>query len=208
MIDLFSNTEPENQRIIKKDIVPDLIYIENYIPNLEHDELLLKIDRNLWSNELRRRVQHYGYKYNYKARSINHSMRVDDLPTWAENIGNRLCQDNYFSSPPDQLIVNEYLPGQGITNHIDCEPCFEGVVISISLGSCATMNFVHSKTKEKIPVLLKPKSAVVLKGKSRYNWTHGIPARKSDIINGVKKNRTRRVSLTFRKVIIEESHRS
>lgn len=204
MIDLFSNTESENPRIIKKDIVPDLVYIENYISDFEHDELLLQIDKNPWSNELRRRVQHYGYKYNYKARNINHSMRVKDLPKWAKSIGNRLFKDNYFNSPPDQLIVNEYLPGQGITNHVDCEPCFEGIVISISLGSFATMNFVNNNTKQKIPVLLSPKSAVVLKGDSRYKWTHGIPARKSDTINGIKKERTRRVSLTFRKVILEE----
>ncbi|MGH1339572.1 MAG: alpha-ketoglutarate-dependent dioxygenase AlkB [Aureispira sp.] len=202
MINLFSNVSSRNQCIIKKDIVPDLIYIENYISDFEHDNLLLQIDKNSWLTELKRRVQHYGYKYNYRARSINRSMQVKDLPTWAKSIGNKLYEDNYFDTLPDQLIINEYLPGQGITNHIDCEPCFEDVVVSISLGSFTTMNFVNDRTKEKIPVVLSPKSAVILKGDARYKWTHGIPSRKSDIIKGIKKERTRRVSLTFRRVIL------
>jgi len=203
MIDLFSTIQTENSRIIVKDIVPDLIFVENYISDAEHNNLIHEIDKNTWSDELKRRVQHYGYKYNYKARSISLSMKVQDLPYWAVELGNRLTNDGYFSANPDQLIINEYLPGQGITDHVDCEPCFEDTVISISLGSYATMNFTNKKTKEKIPVLLPPKSAVVLKGKSRYDWMHGIPARKSDKIKGIKNMRTRRVSLTFRKIILE-----
>lgn len=203
MIDLFSNIESEKPQKIKKDIVPDLIFIENYISDAIHDKLLIEIDKNIWSNELKRRVQHYGYKYNYKARSINHNMKVEDLPFWATEIGSKLCKDGYFNSMPDQLIVNEYLAGQGITDHIDCEPCFEDTVVSISLGSYTTMNFTKKLTKEKIPVVLPPKSAVILKGKSRFDWLHGIPARKSDKIKNIKKERTRRVSLTFRRVILQ-----
>ena len=37
-------------------------------------------------------------------------------------------------------------------------------------------------------------------GESRYLWTHGIPYRKQDPINGQQVKRTRRVSLTIRKV--------
>ena len=67
----------------------------------------------------------------------------------ANEIGDKLVNDGYFSLLPDQLIVNEYLPGQGITDHIDCEPCFEDTVVSISLGSHTTMNFTNKITKEK-----------------------------------------------------------
>ena len=203
MIDLFSNLESEKSQKIKEGIVPDLIFIENYISDIIHDKLIIEIDKNIWSDELRRRVQHYGYKYNYKARSINHNMKVEDLPSWATEIGNKLYKDGYFEFPPDQLIVNEYFAGQGIADHIDCEPCFEDTIISISLGSYTTMNFTHKSSKEKIPVILPPKSAVILKGESRFNWLHGIPARKSDKINGIKKERERRISLTFRRVILQ-----
>lgn len=203
MLDLFSEIESD---VKKKEVteIPELLFVKNYISDKEHDELINVIDTNIWSNELKRRVQHYGYKYNYKSRNINRSMKVQGLPNWANKIGNNLVEDGYFNLHPDQLIINEYLPGQGITDHIDCEPCFEDTIISISLGSYTTMNFTNKFTKKRIPILLPPKSAVILKGKSRYEWMHGIPARKSDIINGFKKNRKRRISLTYRRVILDD----
>jgi len=56
--------------------------------------------------------------------------------------------------------------------------------------------------KKVIPVLLKPCSLVVLKKDVRYNWLHGIRAVKTDNYYGEKIVRKRRVSLTFRKVIV------
>ena len=66
------------------------------------------------------------------------------------------------------------------------------------------MNFTNKfdKTK-KIPVWLASRSIVVLSGEARHDWLHGIPARKSDEWDGQKHERQRRVSLTFRKVIIK-----
>lgn len=207
---LTSKHRPMNELLIAHTAASQLVnntqklaglrYIENYISNLEHDKIKYHIDQNPWSCELKRRVQHYGYKYNYKARSINHNMKVSDLPRWAQDVGKRLCTDGYMKYLPDQLIVNEYFPGQGIGNHIDCTPCFEEVIVSISLVSPTTMVFINQKTKEKIPMILSPKSCLILQGDARYKWTHGIPARKTDTINGVKVPRTRRLSLTFRKV--------
>jgi len=202
MINLFSNINSEGSLKEIKGLVPDLILVENFITDVEHDKLLIEIDKNNWSNELKRRVQHYGYKYDYRAKSINHTMKVGNIPKWANEIGKRLVNQGYFESLPDQLIINEYLSGQGITDHIDCEPCFEDTIVSISLGSLVTMNFTHKVSKERIPITLFPKSAVVLKGRSRFDWLHGIPARKTDIINQLKHKRKRRVSLTFRRVII------
>ena len=203
MLNLFSNLEIETKTEATTNVVPDLLFVENYITDLEHDDLITAIDKNMWSDELKRRVQHYGYKYDYKARNINIGMKVKDLPEWADIIGRKLVDDGFFILPPDQLIVNEYMPGQGITDHIDCEPCFEDTIISISLGSYTTMNFTNKLTNERIPVILPPKSAVILKGKSRYDWMHGIPPRKSDRINGLKRIRNRRISLTYRRVILE-----
>jgi len=39
-----------------------------------------------------------------------------------------------------------------------------------------------------------------MSGKSRYIWSHEIPLRKTDIINNIKINRNRRISITFRNV--------
>ncbi len=47
-----------------------LIYIPDYITSLVENELISFIDSQEWSNELIRRVQHYGYKYDYKNKLI------------------------------------------------------------------------------------------------------------------------------------------
>ena len=41
----------------------------------------------------------------------------------------------------DQLIVNEYQPGQGISPHIDNQTLFGDVVVSVSLSSNTIMTF-------------------------------------------------------------------
>ncbi|MEY4902759.1 MAG: hypothetical protein RLZZ292_574 [Bacteroidota bacterium] len=64
------------------------------------------------------------------------------------------------------------------------------------------MDFTNENINQKIPVLLSPKSIVVLKGESRYNWKHGIAPRQNDKFNTQIMKRSRRVSLTFRKVIL------
>lgn len=64
------------------------------------------------------------------------------------------------------------------------------------------MEFTHAKTGEKQQQLLEPRSLVVLSGESRYDWRYSIPQRKSDMRGGAKLIRGRRISLTFRTVIL------
>lgn len=177
--------------------ISGLIYLESYISQQHHDWLLEQIDAQLWDSSMKRRVQHYGYRYDYKARKVTADMRLGPLPKWLNRISNQLHHDGLIGSVPDQVIVNEYEPGQGISPHIDCEPCFGDRIFSLSLGSSATMTFTHPE-KDKAEVSLEPKSMLMLFGEARYGWKHSIPARKTD--NGIR--RARRVSLTFRKVII------
>ena len=186
------------------DAIHGLRYIPDYITEDQHDWLLNQIDEQQWLDDLKRQVQHYGFKYDYKARKVDLDMRIGELPDWLERLGKKLYQDKHMPAVPDQVIINEYLPGQGIASHIDCEPCFRGIIVSLSLGSGCIMNFTnkYDKTK-KIPVWLEPRSLVVLSSEARYAWLHGIPARKWDEWDGQKYERQRRVSLTFRKVIIE-----
>ena len=181
--------------------ISGLNYVADYLSLTQHDSLLSAIDQAPWLNDLKRRVQHYGFKYDYKFRRIDLSMKIGELPAWALEIAKDLQEKQFFLELPDQLIVNEYLPGQGIASHIDCEPCFEGTIASISLGSACVMDFTHAIRKEKIPVLLEPCSLVVLQGDSRYFWTHGIAGRKADVFEGKAFLRQRRVSLTFRESV-------
>jgi alkylated DNA repair dioxygenase AlkB len=56
------------------------------------------------------------------------------------------------------------------------------------------------KSRENIAVTLEPRSLLFMSGAARYEWTHEILSRKTDIVAGEKRLRERRVSLTFRKV--------
>ena len=178
-------------------IVPNITgleYVPDFIKADEEQALIKAIDLQPWLNDLKRRVQHYGYKYDYKARAVTPSSYIGPLPEWGDPIAQKL------PFKPDQAIVNEYLPGQGISAHVDCAPCFDDTIASLSLDSGAIMQF--TKGRERQELYLKPRSLIVLSGEARYEWTHAIPARKSDVVNGFKIERDRRVSLTFRNVIL------
>lgn len=172
-----------------------LIYIEDFLTEAEEKFIVEDLDRHKWSNELRRRVQHYGYKYDYTKKSISHSMKVDDLLLWMIDIGKRI-EKQFVILPPDQVIVNEYIPGQGISRHIDCIPCFKDTIISISLLSPCIMEF--QKLDSIKHLTLKPRSVLVLQGESRYRWTHSIPTH----FNKQQNIQSRRISITYRNVIL------
>lgn len=186
-----------------QDIV-GLTYIPNYIDDRLHNRLIEVINQQPWRGDLKRRVQHYGYVYDYKSRRINSNMYLGKLPKFCQYFAEKFYEEGLFSVVPDQVIVNEYEPGQGIADHVDCEPCFEGTVISMSLGSTCVMNFTNVQNPSIVlPQVLQPKSIVVLKDAARYEWKHGIKARKTDIIEGKRVARGVRISLTFRKVILK-----
>lgn len=216
MYDLF-NPPPENlnsshlktkNSLSKLKRINGLSYIPEYISAIEHDFLIEQINQVPWLSSIRRRVQHYGWRYDYKARNIDYSMYLGELPAWLESFAKRLFDDRHISALPDQVIINEYQPGQGIAPHVDCEPCFENTVISISLLSPLVMDFAKVRSTEKEQVLLEPRSLVVISDEARYCWTHGIASRKSDIFNELKFDRKLRISLTFRKVHFEPNNKN
>lgn len=190
-----------------KPVIPikGLIYVPDFISDNEHKEIWEAINKDKWLDDLKRRVQHYGYKYDYKKRSLDYSMYIGAIPQWTNFITERIIEKGYMRTLPDQVIVNEYLTGQGIADHIDCEPCFEDTIISLSLGSPCIMDFKNKNDKkEKHEVLLERKSLVVITDEARYNWTHGISSREKDKWLGKIIHRKTRISLTFRKVILDK----
>lgn len=180
--------------------IPGLVYYPDLLNKEDQDKVISEIDKMPWSNSLSRRVQHYGYEYNYKNRSINTSMKLGKLPEFSIPVEACLMAFKLIDEFPDQLIVNEYLPGQGIAAHIDCEPCFKDVIVSVSLGWAYEMIFTEIKTKRQESLLLEVGSALVLRGEARYNWMHEIKRQKND--GDIP--RQRRISLTYRNVILNE----
>lgn len=178
--------------------VPGLTFHTSLLTADEQAVVVHEVDRQPWLNDLKRRVQHYGYRYDYTARNVRPEMFVGPLPPFAIAVAQKLLTLSLIPELPDQLIVNEYLPGQGISAHVDCEPCFKETITTVSLGACYEMDFIQIGTKEVRSTLLPVGSALVLQGDARYAWQHRIMARRSD--HGVP--RGRRLSLTFRNVLL------
>jgi len=184
-------------------LISGLELVPDYIAPSGQTQFLAIIDNSLWMTDLKRRVQHYGYRYDYKARKVDSTMYLGTLPDWAHQLAIRLHLDGYIAKVPDQLIANEYVSGQGIAPHVDCVPCFDDTILSITLGSACIMDFTKLKSTEKQSLYLTSGSLLIMKDEARYDWKHGISARKSDVIDGERITRGRRVSLTFRCVTLE-----
>ena len=181
--------------------VPGLDYIAVYLDPHQQAALLNTIDRQSWLDDLRRRVQHYGYRYDYARRRVYRELFLGPLPAWGADLAERLRRDGHAPRPLNQLIVNEYLPGQGISPHVDCIPCFHDTILSISLGSSCVMTLSRRDGSGRVDRLLEPGSLLVMTGEARYEMRHGIVARKTDTYGGDRLVRGRRVSLTFRTVL-------
>ncbi len=184
--------------------LPSLVHKKNFLSKQEQAEILSQVDKQEWILDLKRRVQHYGYKYDYRRRSIDLSMSLGPLPDWLKSLQSFVSKVSDIKGDFDQVIVNEYLPGQGIAHHVDCEPCFGELIVTLSLGSSCIFELVNLKNKEKLEYFLEPGDLVSMSRESRYEWKHGIPARKSDNFRGLKISRGRRVFITFRQVILQD----
>jgi alkylated DNA repair dioxygenase AlkB len=175
--------------------VPGLRYVAEYLDQEGHDRLLMVVDAQPWQWLGQRRVQAHGYSYSQAKGGV---YRIGELPTWASEVAVRLCRDGLMPGVADQLIVNEYQPGSGILPHVDAT-VFDDTIVSLSLGSPCVIEFSDASGRLE-PLLLEPRSALVMASDSRQIWKHGIPARESDTWLGGELVRTRRVSLTFRKM--------
>ena len=182
--------------------VPGLKFIEGFLSPEEQALCVEGVDAatNEWRSDLSRRVQHYGWRYDYKARAITPDMHIGALPDWLARLAQRLYNETeLFDKAPEQVIVNEYLPGQGIAMHTD-HPGFGPTVCTISLLDDWEMDFAEH-WKDKTPALLQRGSCVLLTESSRSIWQHGIAPRKTDSSLGGQRTRKRRLSLTFRTVL-------
>lgn len=178
--------------------IPGLLVIPDYVDADTERDLLAAVDAEPWREDLTRRVQHYGWVYDYRKRKVDPSMYLGPLPDWSLPLAERLVTDGHMQEP-EQLIVNEYEPGQGISSHVDSPESFGPVVISLCLGSGCIMQFAHPD-HERQEAWLPARTLVVLSGPARDEWAHAIPGRKSDVVGGLKWPRGRRVSLTFRTI--------
>ena len=155
---------------------------------------------------MKRKTQQYGYKFEHASQQVK--AYLGPLPECFARETKRLVERGLYQVLPDQMIVNQYTPGQGINPHIDKKHCFDGVVGSLALGSTCIMQFRHwDPPYEFLDVFFARRMAVVLTGESRYNWTHGIVPNTEDVWQGATYRRKTRISMTWRRVIPKEEQK-
>ena len=194
--------------------LPPGLEIYNLIPDTFVQNKLYELVDNFDENQpLMRKTRQYGYEYNYNARESDTLKKLkkikDTTPTPLLCIADVLYNYKLMRQKPNQIIINKYEPGQGISAHRDHMKYFTGDIATLSLGSEYVMKFrPHTENKLVDPkkfydVLLPVGSLAVMKDDARSLWTHEISKSKSDMIDGKRIKRGTRISITFRTVLDE-----
>ena len=195
-----------NEVIPKHLLESGITYEPAFLTDGACQDLLAKIDTMPWMVNLKRRVQHYGWRYDYSSRVVTEEMKTEPLPEFILGIAHELKGRGWFASIPDQVIVNEYEPGQGIAPHIDRD-CFGPSVATLSLGDRWPMQFIplgrSAVATESEEIFLDVGSMLILQGDARTRWMHGIVKRRTDGQGRSRRQRMRRVSVTFRTVELQ-----
>jgi alkylated DNA repair dioxygenase AlkB len=122
---------------------------------------------------------------------------VRDFPHWLRTLADRVGRDAQFERAPENCVINEYIPPLGIAAHTDY-PAFGPTVACVSLGSDVLLDMIPPDKSHRISVPVPARSLWVMTGQARACWQHGIAPRLTDVINGARRARARRISITFR----------
>jgi alkylated DNA repair dioxygenase AlkB len=132
-----------------------------------------------------RRVVSFGWRYDFNEGGLK---RAEPFPDWLRPVAAQAAA--FAGVEPDAFahaLLIEYAPGAGIGWHRD-RPQFEDVV-GISLLSPCRLRFRLREGGgwKRAAVIAEPRSAYLLRGRSRRAWEHSIPPLE-----------TLRYSITFR----------
>ncbi|VEN34387.1 unnamed protein product [Callosobruchus maculatus] len=193
---------------------PTLYYIPNFITEDEENNILKSVysmPKPKWTCLSNRRLQDYGGVPHEKG------MIAEPIPKWLQTYMDKVDALNIFDGKKtNQVLVNEYLAGQGIMPHTD-GPLFHPTISTISCGSHTVLEFKeNSEHRQKVcNVLLERRSLVIVKDDLYSKYLHSISEREEDmledivnldvvgdrnLVSSVKLKRKTRVSLTIRNV--------
>jgi alkylated DNA repair dioxygenase AlkB len=133
----------------------------------------------------KRRVVFFGWQYDFEAGQLS---RAADMPP--SLISLRGAAADFAGIAPaalEQVLVTEYAAGAAIGWHRDKSVFGDVVGVSFVSACVFRMRRKSGATWERKSLPLKPRSAYLLRGPSRTEWEHSIPA-----VEGL------RYSVTFR----------
>ncbi|XP_052890457.1 alpha-ketoglutarate-dependent dioxygenase alkB homolog 6 [Anopheles moucheti] len=203
---------------------PSIYYVPEFITKEEECSIMqaiAKTPKPRWTQLSNRRLINYGGVPHPKG------MIAEDIPAWLNHYVDRINQLNVYEEgiKANHVLINEYLPGQGIMPHLD-GPLFYPTITTISCGSHTVLEYYDqidgsvSDSSGSIvrhhtaSILLEPRSLLVVKDDMYHKYLHSIAALEQDVIDDMVVNmskmsnlsvgavlqRAKRISLTIRHV--------
>lgn len=164
-------------------IPPTVYYVPNFITQEEEEHILKQVysvPKPKWTCLSNRRLQDYGGVPHEKG------MIPEKIPDWLRQYMDKVSHLKLFDDKkPNQVLVNEYLPGQGIMPHTD-GPLFFPTIATVSCGSHAVLQFLaNNEKRDKVcDLLLERCSLVVVKDDMYTKYLHSIAEVEGDLVGG------------------------
>lgn len=191
-------------------------YIPDFITVDEETYLIRKIyetPQQKWKTLAKRRLQTWGGEIDRKSNVLIPSALPSFLTEYP-NIISRISETGIFKdakkSALNHVIINEYLPGQGIMPHED-GPSYYPAVATISLGSHTVMHYHQYKPSEDdsntstarpidptpiLSLLLEPRSLIITTDQLYTTHLHAIEPLEQDEISPGGTNIANKDSIT------------
>jgi alkylated DNA repair dioxygenase AlkB len=147
----------------------------------------------------------YGWKFLPVTKKSDKDF-LGNFPDWLENLWQKIflhIKANIPNFPeksyPDNVLINQYEPGDGCYPHIDQLNFWDNWVVGVSFGSGCTFQFTKEKNNNnKISFYMPHCSIYIMIDEARYLWKHEMIFSPIDNYYGEIIPRTKRISLTFR----------
>ncbi|KAB0802730.1 hypothetical protein PPYR_04916 [Photinus pyralis] len=151
---------------------PSVFYIPEFITKEEETHILDKVysvPKPKWTHLSNRRLQDYG--------GVPHKngMICEKIPAWLELYMKRITDLKvYGDKEANHVLINEYLPNQGIMPHTD-GPLFYPTIATISCGSHTILEFSCTDKRDTVcNLLLEPRSLIILQDDMYTKHLHSI----------------------------------
>ncbi|KAF7645614.1 hypothetical protein LDENG_00201180 [Lucifuga dentata] len=202
--------DPELKLAVSKDAevsfpFPGVFLWENFISEEEEEELVKKMDQDVWTqSQSGRRKQDFGPKVNFKKQKVRLA-GFSGLPAASRDLVIRMQKEpSLFGFQPVEQCNLDYHPqrGSAIDPHKDDSWLWGERLVTINMLSDTTLTMSLeqglpelSLTDEvQVAVRLPRRSLAVLSGAARHRWKHGI--HRKDVCG-------RRVCSTYRELSAE-----
>lgn len=166
-----------------------LTILPNFITTEEEADILTKIQGGEPQETVGRNcIQRFGSNQPYQKNVVSAV-----IPEYLGAVSEKIVKSGLLSQVPNSVTINEYLPGQGITAHIDSRSSGDVITI-LSLLSHAVVDF--QLKKKEFSVLFPARALLQMRGEVRHKWTHAIKPDDADVLPELI--RMRRLSIVFR----------